>query len=242
MAISRSWKTVRCSARDGRHYSHEFVRRRAGRALRPARWRSLRTGRRDVVERPVARMAGLRGVTFGARFQRADACFNRPIIPWRTRRREQQIHARTARKNLACRLGNERRTVIGFQDQGRAVTRRRGTADAWIVSSAVRRAHGQPQELLAAGQVAHRQEVGIQAIDGLGRFAEVHGPDGAGTVPVEAVRALLVTLPPDAAVALERSSSSATRHRGEAVAQGGHAGGGAEFIQHLQDVHAVGAR
>jgi hypothetical protein len=71
----------------------QLVGRRAGLALRPGGGVGFGLGSGYIVARPVAGMPGTRGVTFGARFQRADACFDRAIIPWRMGRREQQIHA-----------------------------------------------------------------------------------------------------------------------------------------------------
>src|SRR5713226_2256989 len=52
----------------------QLVGRRAGLALRPGGGVGFGLGSGYIVARPVAGMPGTRGVTFGARFQRADAC------------------------------------------------------------------------------------------------------------------------------------------------------------------------
>ena len=74
----------------------------------------------DVFGGPIARMAVALGVTFGSRFQRADACFNGPIVPWRMGRREQAKDIFRFDEGPSL-FGNEGRTVIAFQDEGSAV-------------------------------------------------------------------------------------------------------------------------
>jgi hypothetical protein len=77
----------------------QLVGRRAGLALRPGGGFGLGSG--FVVARPVAGMAGKGGMSFGARFQRADACFDGAIIPWRGVARTTNSRRRGDKKSLA---------------------------------------------------------------------------------------------------------------------------------------------
>src|SRR5262249_12067929 len=67
--------------------------------------------RHGVVEGPIVGTTASRGGLFGSRCQRADACFDRSIVPRCPRRREEISHPELSTKRLHPR-GAEGRTVI----------------------------------------------------------------------------------------------------------------------------------
>src|SRR5262245_60651042 len=69
-----------------------------GWALRPSLAVGLGLGGAEVVQGPVAGAAVMAGVLVGSRFQRADACFDGPIIPWHACWREQRNDAGLVQK------------------------------------------------------------------------------------------------------------------------------------------------
>src|SRR5262249_17947578 len=79
--------------------------------------------------------------------------------------------------------------------------------------------HRKPEELAARGQVADRKEVRVLSIDGQWRLGEVHGPDGAGTGPVQDVELTLAPLLVHPAEALEQVLEVRARHVGIAGLQ-----------------------
>lgn len=191
----------------------------------------LREG--DSVVGPIAGVTCAAGVTFGTSFQRTNAGFDGPIVPWRIGGREQGKHLRLGQEVLR-EGGAKGRTVIGFQNQRRTMLSEEPMkcldgvfgVGVW---------HGQPEQLLTAGQIAHRQEVRSGAVDRLRRLAEVHGPDRAGSLPVQDAGRMLVAALPDAAVAPQEIFEFGTRHEGEAISQGRQSGSGAEFVEDRQD-------
>lgn len=99
--------------------------------------------------------------------------------------------------------------------------------------------HGQPEKLLAAGQVAHSQEVRIESVDEVRRLGEVHRPDAAGGSPAQAVLFVGIVQLPDAAVAFEEFVEFGAWHGGEAVTQQRHAGGRSKFVKEVKDLIAL---
>jgi len=138
-------------------------------------------------------------------------------------------------------VGAEGRTVIGFQDQRRAVLReQRAQRVDGVVGVGV--FDGKPEELLTACQIAHGQEMRMAAVDGRGGLAVVHGPDDAGRLPAQDARSVVVAALPDTAVAAQEILKFGARHEREALAERGQSGSRAEFVEYGQDGASLVAR
>jgi len=79
-------------------------------------------------------------------------------------------------------VGGEVRSVIGFEHQrrpkrGEEINQRDDRRLGIGMSG------GQDEQLVTGGQIPHRQEVRIDAVDGDFRFGEVCGPDASGLSP-----------------------------------------------------------
>ena len=143
-----------------------------------------------------------RGFLFGACFQRADARFDGPIITWGSRRGTQMFDSPAGQVDQ-CVIGNERGTVVGFEDERGTVEQEERLKGADGLDPR-RGAERQPEKLLSAGQIAHAEQIRVDAVDGMRRFGEVHGPHGAGDLPVEHLKALMIAAAPHAAVATQQ--------------------------------------
>lgn len=95
--------------------------------------------------------------------------------------------------------------VVGFKDDRRSeLSKEREQGIAGGLGGLV--GGGQGEELIAAGEIAHDEDGGVETVDGRGRFGVIDGPDGAGPVPMELVELETFFLAPDAAVSFEESS------------------------------------
>src|SRR5262249_39377311 len=69
--------------RDGSPGGPHLVRRGTSHAVWPGRGVGFESRQPEVVIGPIVRVTAPRGGVFGSRCQRADACFDRPIVPRR---------------------------------------------------------------------------------------------------------------------------------------------------------------
>jgi hypothetical protein len=173
----------------------------------------------------------------GPHFQRADRCFDCPIVLWQTGRREQWNYPDVLQKRLHG-VGSKRRTVIAFQHQGRPLydEQRRQRPEHRF---RCRRHDGLPEKLLAAGQIPHRQQIGIATVDGRQRTGKVDGPDATRHGPVQHAQGLAIAQPPDTAVAPEQVGQFGAGAVGEASLLGRQTERRTPFIEQRDHVLAL---
>jgi len=181
---------------------------------------------------PVAWVALPCSVLFRPRCQRADARLNGAIVPWHTWWREQVFHAELCEQFLHF-VRNEGRSVIAFQDQRRAMGREQPIQR---LEYGGRRhvVNRQPEQLLAARQITHGEQVGIESVDRGSWAVEVDGPDGAGPGPVQDPNRLPVAFAPDAAIAAQEFFQLGSGHPGELKTQGGQADARPQLVDQRQ--------
>lgn len=124
-------------------------------------------------------------LVFGSDLHPAIACFDGPIVTRLADRRKKRPDG-IFFEQLGERIADEVATVVTLENQWRAV---KGEEDGEGIASGLgggvcRR---QPQELVAAGQVADREHKRRTVVDGTGRIGEVGGPDGTGAFPLDGV-------------------------------------------------------
>ena len=92
-----------------------------------------------------------------------------------------------------------------------------------------------PEELSAAGEIAHGKGIWEEPIDAGSWSVEVDGPDGAWLGPVQDVDRLLIEPPPEAAIAAQDVFEFGAGEIGVHVAQGRQSDAGPEFVDGPDD-------
>ena len=121
------------------------------------------TCRLDVFRRPAARSTVAGGQVMSARLKAADPGFAGAVVARGIRGREQDGDAPGGEQVLRL-LGDEGRTVVALEHERRTVLEEEGFERRGGVFGGGCR-NGEPSELLAARQVADREQGPIEAVD-----------------------------------------------------------------------------
>ena len=155
-------------------------------------------------------MSGQGGLVLGDLFVAAVGSLARAVV-LRGRAGVTEVQYTPCGEQAASISGDESRSVVALEHQGRSVLpeERGEDGDRGLGAHVGDRL---PGKLVVGGQVANRDGVGIDPVDGLVGLDVVYRPDGARMVPTQPVDKSLVLVLPDASKAAQDIFQFAARH------------------------------
>lgn len=168
------------------------------------------SGSLEVVAGPAAGMVGQGSLIVGGLLLAAVGSLARAVV-LRGRTGATKVQYTPCGKQLASISGDEGRSVVALEHQGRAVfPEERGEDGDRGFGGRV--GDGLPGKLVVGGQVADRKDIGIEPVDGLVGLNVVHRPDGSRMVPTQSVDEPLVLVSPDPSKAAQDVLQFTARH------------------------------